>query len=972
MFQKTSFMLFLVVFLGTDSTAADSAPADTARVQQTYGRLPLYFVENQGQIDNEDVAYYVKGADKTLYFTPEGVTFTLRGKTDGKVSRWTVTLDFVDANPGVKPRGEERQKAVFSYFKGKKKDWKTGLPTFSRIVYEDLWPGIDLVYSGGSSFLKYEFVVEAGADPGQVRMSCRGAANVSVTDAGALLVETPIDSFEDGVPYAYQIESGENAEVQMRYSVARTGYAAYVYGFEIGPYDAEKPLFLDPSMLIYCGYIGGAKYDEHGEIAVDAEGNSYVAGVTLSTENDGFPLEVGPDPTHNGDYDAFVAKVNVAGDELVYCGYLGGSGEDSAQGVAVDPQGYTYVTGYTNSEYDFPVYVGPDLTYNGGYHDAFVAKVNADGVDLIYCGFIGGNLRDSGTSVFADTQGKAYITGITESSEATFPVNTGPDVIFNGWRDAFVAKVIQTPDNQNPSDNFDYCGYIGGTGEDCGFGIAVDGNDNAYISGRTYSSENDGFPVKNGPDLTYNGGEYDAIVVKINAAGTELDYCGYIGGAGWEESFGIAVNPQGNAYVVGWTDSTESSFPLTVGPDLSHNGGGADVFVAKVEVSPDSPIPTDNFDFCGYIGGVDADWGYGVAIDTDGSAYVTGVTRSSEASFPTVIGPVLTHGGGNDVFVAKLRSDGTRLVYSGFIGGVGSDSGYGIAVDIVGNAYVAGTTESDESSFPVSVGPCLVHNGEYDAFVAKVSAYEGPDLTIASMSFTPASLDPNTQVTITYTVENIGPEPCGATSRIGFYLSQDDIIDPTSPDIMLGEDTVPDLMPGGTHTVTDHIVNVGNHPGNWYLGGYIDWPDYIVESNEINNGYTAGPITINSLWPDVATLSKQDGGQVLFELKPGIEYGSRICFLLGSMSGTSPGTTLPGGNILPLNKDPFFDYILQNYNGVNFIGFRGFLNPSGDAFALFDTRGQVPLPVATVLHFAFTTEFPYDFQSNPVEIDIID
>jgi|GEM_PF-4692656 len=257
---------------------------------------------------------------------------------------------------------------------------------------------------------------------------------------------------------------------------------------------------------------------------------------------------------------------------------------------------------------------------------------------------------------------------------------------------------------------------------------------------------------------------------------------------------------------------------------------------------------------------------------------------------------------------------------------------------------------------------------------SKIAVFEsegGPDLTITSMSFTPTSLDPNQQVTITYTVENIGTESCGGTSGIGFYLSDDGTIE--LGDIMLGEDTVPDLNPGESHTITDHPINVGNHPGNWNLGGYADWTNVVTEYSETNNAYTAGQITINSLWPDVATLSKQDGGQVLFELKPGIDYGSRIYFLLGSMSGTSPGILLPGGNSLLLNKDIIFDYILKNYYKANFIGFRGITGPTGEACALFDTKGKIPNPLqaGSTLYFAFTTEFPYDFQSNPVEIEIV-
>ena len=714
--QRLALMILsCAVVLAATGTLIGQGSGSTAA---SFGKLPLYFVENRGVYPAE-VDYYIQGADKTLFFTKGGVTFSLRGEKRG----WTVKLDFVDANK-VQPEGMEKQQAVFSYFKGPEKDWKAGLRTYARIVYRDLWPGIDLVYNGTVNKLKYEFVVAPGADPAKIRLRYRGADKLTITEHGALCVTTPEGSFEDAPPAAWQEIDGKRVPVTMAYALAEDGE----FFFELGDYDRNCPLVLDPAVLVYCGYIGGAGAEGGNSIAVDAAGNAYVTGTTWSDQQT-FPVRVGPGLTFNGStYDAFVAKVNVQGTGLVYCGYIGGAGGERGYGIVVDAAGNAYVTGRTRSDSaTFPVMVGPDLSQNGN-KDGFIAKVNAQGTGLVYCGYIGGASWDEGRSIAVDAAGNAYVTGHTGSDQLTFPVWVGPDLIYNGSTDAFVAKV-------NPQGTqFDYCGYIGGVAGDEGYGIAVDANGNAYVAG-IVSSDQNSFPVKVGPDLTSNGG-WDAFVAKVNAQGTGLVYCGFIGGAGGEDgpihSSGIEVDGSGNAYVMGITSSGQQTFPVTIGPDLTYNGGNWDVFVAKVNP------PGTQLVYCGYIGGAADDEGHGIAVDASGNAYVTGVTPSDQNSFPVKVGPDLTFNGSTDAFVAKVNPHGTQFVYCGYIGGAGGDRGHGIAVDAAGNAYVMGYTDSDQQTFPVTVGPDLTHNGgRTDAFVAKValmllqgSGGSGPGTTV--------------------------------------------------------------------------------------------------------------------------------------------------------------------------------------------------------------------------------------------------
>jgi hypothetical protein len=428
--------------------------------------------------------------------------------------RWALKLDFLGADPNVKPVAEAPQEAVISYFKGAPSKWQAGLKTYAKLRYPNLWPGIDLVYSGTVNRMKYHFLVKPGADPRVIKLAYRGTTGVRVSDAGQLEVVTPLGNLQDDRPVAYQEVRGKRVEVTTDYALGPKAEAgSHAYGFKLGGYDRSRPLVLDPAVFVYAGYIGGNGTDGGSGIAVDKQGNAYVTGQTFSTEAS-FPVTVGPDLTFNGGgADAFVAKVNASGTALVYAGYIGGNGSDGGLGIAVDKQGNAYVTGDTSStEATFPVTVGPDLTFNG-FFDAFVAKVNASGTALVYAGYIGGDEFDQGHGIAVDKKGNAYVTGQTGSTEASFPVMVGPDLTFNGFFDAFVAKV-------NASGTaLVYAGYIGGDTDDTGNGIAVDKKGNAYVTGNTFSTEAS-FPVTVGPDITHNG-SFDAFVAKVSETGDE-------------------------------------------------------------------------------------------------------------------------------------------------------------------------------------------------------------------------------------------------------------------------------------------------------------------------------------------------------------------------------------------------------------------------------------------------------------------
>jgi len=465
--------------------------------------------------------------------------------------------------------------------------------------------------------------------------------------------------------YAYGLALDNSGYVYLTgYTYSLSGFprvAGPQLNFNGGDVDAFV-LKLDPatSRIVYCGYLGGSDRDYAYDVAVDDDGSAYIVGYTASKENS-FPVIKGPDLTHNGLYDAFIAKINPAGTALEFCGYIGGADNDFGRGVAVDGDKRAYITGYTlSNELSFPVKVGPNLTHKGNY-DAFVARLKDSGEQLEYCGYVGGAGDDWSYGIAVDPEGGAYLAGATRSDENSFPVTSGPDLTFNGQVDGFVAKV------EPSGEALRYCGYIGGDGEDGATAVTVDQSGCAYISGYTGSNENS-FPVTFGPDLSYNGGFYDAFIAKVWPTGEYLVYCGYIGGSGYDVGNNVAVDDWGCAYVTGFTSSEPDSFPVKEGPELSL-AGSFDAFVAKV-VSSGSKL-----DFCSYAGGVAADYGQDIAVEKTGSGtiYLAGSTYSPGLSFPEKLGPGFSYQGKREALLLRFYENsitvtspnGGEIWYSG-------------------------------------------------------------------------------------------------------------------------------------------------------------------------------------------------------------------------------------------------------------------------------------------------------------------
>lgn len=723
-------------------------------------RPSLYFIENQGQVAGP-ARYYLKGHDRALFIGDDGLTIVLQPQDNARqlatqslhsaAAPFALRLEFAGARPGALVQGEGRGPLV-SLFTGGKENWRAGLPSYQRLVYTDLWPGIDLTLIGDNQQIKYELLVKPGADPDLIRLRYRGGDALRLEGSGELAVETPLGTFRDQRPISFQESGGARTEVGTEYALAARGDGTF--GFRLATYDRAKPLTIDPAVFVYASYLGGAGEEAGYSVAVDSAGAAYITGYTTSSEvsfptGSGFGSLPTVFSTYRGGRDAFVAKISPSGNNLEYITYLGGSSDDQGDEVAVDSQGSAVVVGSTASGGDFPVVGGPDLTFNGGARDIFLTKLNPSGTALVYSGFIGGAGDDRAPGLAVDGVGNLYLTGLTYSNEASFPTGTGfgslpgADQTHNGDADAFAVKV--SPDGSSLL----FASYIGGSNFDAAAGIGMDAAGNVYVGGETASLENtfpdgDGIGSIPGAVTSYSGGLFDSFVVKLSSAGTSFSYATYVGGA-LEDRYtpGFAVSPQGSAWLAGSTVSTENTFPTgqgfgsIPGFDQLHHGG-RDSFVVKVNPSGLT------FDYATYLGGSGGDEGaQSVAVDNLGNAYVTGLTDSTEASFPdgdgfdTISGPDTTFNGGpHDAFVVALDAAGTSLLYATYIGGPGGgfydEIGIGIAVDAGGSAYVTGYTSSNVG-FPDGIGfgdlPGLdqsFNGGPLDAFVVKIGPPEPP------------------------------------------------------------------------------------------------------------------------------------------------------------------------------------------------------------------------------------------------------
>ena len=666
-----------------------------------FGKVALAFEPNVGQAGAQ-TDYVARGPGYALEIGGTGATLTLSppvGPDGPAPAPTTLTIGLVGAAADPVVTGVDPLPGTVNYLIGSDPSaWRTGVATYAKVLAHDVLPGIDQAYYGTGSQLEYDYIINPGADLSTLRVAFGGSTSATVGPDGSLTVHTPGGDVVQRPPVAYQVGAdGARVPVTATYEVRDDG----TVGFEVGAHDPSAPLTIDP-VLIYSTYLGGTLDDGVFADTLGADGSLFLTGNTSSTN---FPTATPiQGSSGGGTQDAFIARLNPAGTAYIFTTYFGGSGQDGANAIALDPAGNIIVVGNTAST-NFPTMNAIQPTPGGGL-DGFVLKLDGSGSNLIYSTYLGGSDVDNIDGVAIDGTGAAYFAGYSQSTN--FPVANALFSASKGSADVVAGKI---PPNGL---SLAYSTYLGGTGFDRANAIAVDAAGSAYLTGFTSGG---GFPIVGGLPGGYNGGVDDAFVTKINPVGTALLYSTYLGGSGIvvlnqgaDVGNGIAVDGAGNAYVTGTTNSPD--FPTTANAYQKASAGGYDAFVTELNALGSAAV------YSTYLGGNATDQANAIALDAAGNAYVTGYTGST--NFPTINAIQPAFGGGNqDAFVAKVKAGGSKLVYSTYLDGSGAGNGAAIAVGPTGVAYVGGFTSS--ANFPTKDPVQGTVAGGLDGFVARIN-----------------------------------------------------------------------------------------------------------------------------------------------------------------------------------------------------------------------------------------------------------
>jgi hypothetical protein len=765
------------------SQRADTASSDVQkqRARVAYGQLPIFFERNVGQT-NRAVKFLARGSGYNFFLTAAEAVVVARNAEKSAVVR----MKLAGANASPRITGVEQLAGKTNYFIGKDPaKWRTNVPTFGKVKYTGVYPGIDLLYYGTREKLEYDFVVAPGQDPRAIHIRISGAQATKVDGAGDLVLTTEAGNVKLAKPVVYQEAKGERREVAGRFELSDGD----LLGFTVGGYDKALPLIIDPT-LVYSTYLGGtgALGDQAYAIAVDSAGEAYVTGQTGSTD---FPTAASPfQSALPGLRNAFVTKFSSTGASLVYSTFLGGSNTDLPNGIALDSKGEAYVTGATSST-NFPLMNAFQSSLTS-IQNAFVTKLSSTGSALVFSTYLGGNSQDFGHAIAVDAAGNAYVAGDTMSTN--FPVTSSVfQSTLAGFTNAFAAKF-------SPAGALTWATYLGGNSGDSGKAIAVDGTGNVYVTGITSSSR---FPVMNAiqSSLMAVSPGSNAFISELNPTATGLVFSTFLGGStnigNGDRGTGIAVDSLGNIIVAGVALS--SDFPL-VGSFQAHDPSVDDLFVAKL--TPPTPGPS-SLVFSTLFGDQSGDTeANAVALDSAGNIYLTGDTSALFLPTRDPLQSTTQAGTTSDsasAFVVEIKSDGSDYLFSTFLGGSQStlsptffqDFGTGIAVDTSGNIYVAGTATTTD--FPTDAFQATLKSANGNGFVTKIS----PATPTGPQVF-PASLDLGNSPVGSASLPEIVTVANG-TNPLTFTTIA--IIGPNASDFMEEDSCIPQLLPQVVCTV---------------------------------------------------------------------------------------------------------------------------------------------------------------------------
>ncbi len=684
----------LCVFLMAMSSQGTQAPQiDQGRIETpaldvdiNYGKLPLYFIPNAGQVD-EKALFYADTSRYTLWLTRNGLVFDSTRSTDQPhvFERDVSRLEFIDPNPYTAIIPEDRAAYRVSYFNQKDKaDWRAGIETSRAVLYADLYPDIDLRIYGVEKEIEYDFIVRPGGDTRDIGFEYRDVQGTRLDTSGNLIIETEFGEMRHTRPVAFQEIDGRRVAVEARF--ANIGENAY--GFRVGEYDRSRDLIIDPLVIVYATYIGGSNGEGSTYVAVDSTGAAYL---TSWINSKTFPTKNPLFPKFSGVTDSCVTKVSPEGNALVYSTYLGGIERDGGLDIAVDDAGAAYVTGVARE--GFPTQNA--LYEYQGMADAFITKVDPTGTALVYSTCFGGSDWDRSHGIAVDAKGNAYICGITWSTD--MPTRRAFQKKNSGNGEAFVAKIDPT------GSKLIFATYLGGSGQETAIDLTIDDQGHVYIVGDTTSPD---FPRLKAFQKKF-AGETDTFVMKLDKKGKKLLYSTYLGGSSTDNLRAVDIDVWGNAYVIGQTASPD--FPLR-NALYDTLAGDIDVFITKLNPKGKKLL------FSTFLGGKKVDYGQNLIVDLDQTIYIGAYTESK--NFPTKDALFKKYSGEGDRILAQLSQDGQSLLFSTYFGGAKWERGYGLALDYMGGIYIGTATESKD--MPVKNAFQKKLRGSSDMYLVKL------------------------------------------------------------------------------------------------------------------------------------------------------------------------------------------------------------------------------------------------------------
>jgi len=838
-----------------------TVPSEGGKVSSKYGNVPLMFEANQGQTDSK-VRFLSRGGGYSIFLTSGGIVLALRPfeiasptnassaplpnrnrsrpsrvRQPERVSRdeksMVLAIDLLGAAANPTIVGEEALRTRINYFIGRDPTkWRRNVPTYGKIRYRNVYPGIDLVYYGNNHRVEYDFDLAPGADATQIQFEVKGADALNIDSAGNLVLTKGTSELRFQAPLLYQEIKGIRARVPGTYVLHDSTHV----GFEVGAYDATKPLVIDP-VLVYSTFLGGSSDDFSNGIAVDSAGDAYVVGITDSPD---FPLAtIGP--YNSAQFRMFLTKLDPTGSTLLFADYFGGtSGLDGAYAVALDSSGNAYVTGNAMSS-DFPVVNAYQSTLSGS-QDAFLAKFSADGSSIIYSTYLGGSnltyvggaTTQIGSSVSVDPAGEAVVAGITMATD--FPTTNayqrsvsadqsgdwgeyGFVTKFAGDGASLVYSTYLAGSTLNANDSCTGCFPVSEI-----LDVVTDASGNAYVTGYTTTTD---FPVTSGAFATiFPAYLSSSFVSKFTSSGA-IVYSTYLGGLVDSYLDAIAVDVTGSAYVTGY-DWAGDNFPIVTTSICDPSAAACNgAIIAKLDPKGASLM------YSTFLGTSNNMFGQKIKVDANGDAFIVG----SDVQFDLANPIEEFAGGAGNVVVAEIDPSASTLLMATFLGGQVWDAASGLALDSKGAAYVTGETQSidfpvTQSAFQTALG------GQTDTFVSKID----PTTNAPAVAMAPFSLQFGSQnigststgqttvlrnmgsAALTISSKTIGTDfaetdDCAATVAPASFCTLTVTFAPTASGNLVEALTITDDASGRPHSVTLTGTGTGLAPNFTISGG---------------------------------------------------------------------------------------------------------------------------------------------------------